>query len=83
MPGVTIGDGAIIATGAVVTKDVAPYAIVGGNPAALLRYRFDDATIARLLALRWWEWDAARVTRCVAQLCAGDLDALERQAGAA
>lgn len=78
MPGVTIGDGAIIATASVVTKDVPPYAIVGGNPAALIRYRFDDATIRRLLAIRWWDWDAAKVTRHVQALCAGDVEALER-----
>jgi virginiamycin A acetyltransferase len=80
MPGVTIGDGAIVATTAVVTKDVPPYAIVGGNPAAVVRYRFDESTIARLLALRWWDWPVERITRSVQALCAGDLAALERRA---
>ena len=78
MPGVTIGDGAIVATASVVTRDVPPYAIVGGNPAAVIRYRFDDAAIARLLALRWWDWDAAKLTRNVRAICASDVDALER-----
>ena len=77
MPGVRIGDGAIIATASVVTKDVPPYAIVGGNPASLLRYRFEERIIARLLAVRWWEWDAATVAKNVRALCSGDLDALE------
>jgi virginiamycin A acetyltransferase len=77
MPGIRIGDGAIVATASVVTKDVPPYAIVGGNPAGLLRYRFDEATIARLLALRWWDWDPARVARHVGALCGGDIAALE------
>ena len=79
-PGVTIGDGAIIGSGAFVTKDVPPYAIVGGNPAAVLRFRFDEPTIARLLALRWWEWPQAEITRHVRALCSNDLDALERAA---
>jgi virginiamycin A acetyltransferase len=77
MPGVTIGDGAIVATAAVVTKDVPPYAIVGGNPATPIRYRFDPPTIQRLLALRWWDWDPAKVARHVSALCAGDVAALE------
>lgn len=77
MPGVTIGNGAIIASLSVVTRDVPPYAIVGGNPATVLRYRYDEATIARLQALAWWDWDAAKVTRNVRALCAGDIDALE------
>lgn len=55
MDGVKIGDGAIVAAGAVVTKDVAPYAIVGGVPAKLIKYRFDEATIKDLLRLKWWE----------------------------
>ena len=78
MPGVTIGDGAIVATSAVVTKNVPPYAIVGGNPAAVLRYRFDEATIGRLLTLRWWDWEPERISRNVALICSANLEALEQ-----
>lgn len=77
MPGITIGDGAIVATRAVVTKDVPPYAIVGGNPATVLRYRFDEPTIARLLAVRWWDWDVAKITRNVRAICGSEVAALE------
>ncbi|WP_143034715.1 CatB-related O-acetyltransferase [Glycomyces sambucus] len=62
MPGVTIGDGAIIASGAVVTADVAPYTIVGGNPAKPIRKRFGDAEIEQLLAAAWWDWPVELVT---------------------
>lgn len=55
--GVTLGHGAIVGLGAVVVSDVPPYAIVGGNPAKVLRYRFDEATITALLELAWWEFD--------------------------
>lgn len=78
MPGVTIGNGAIIATASVVTRDVPPYAIVGGNPAALLRYRMEAGAVERLQRLAWWDWPAEKVTRNVRAICAGDLDALER-----
>jgi len=61
--GVTIGDGAIIGMGSVVTKDVPPYEIWAGNPAKCIRKRFDDETIARLLKLQWWNWDEAKLAK--------------------
>lgn len=68
LPGVTIGDGAIIGSYAVVTRDVAPYTIVGGNPAQLIRARFDPATTAHLLRVAWWDWPLEKITRHVALL---------------
>lgn len=62
-PGVTVGDGAVLAAHAVVTNNVPPYAIVGGNPARIIRYRFDDATIASLLQIKWWTWSDDEVER--------------------
>ena len=63
MSGVTIGDGAIIMPRAVVTKDVAPYEIVGGNPARHVRWRFDEQTRAALLRIRWWDWPEEKVRK--------------------
>ncbi len=78
MPGVTIGDGAIIGAGALVKKDVPPYSIVAGNPGKVVKKRFDDATIERLLNLAWWDWDIEKITRNVALICHADIDALEK-----
>lgn len=62
MPGVKIGDGAIIGSKSVVTKDVEPYSIVGGNPAKLIRKRFSEEKIAELLEMKWWDWPIDEIT---------------------
>lgn len=74
MPGVTIGDGAIIAANSTVTKDVPPYHIAGGNPARILRKRFDDELIALLLELKWWDWSQEKITANLDVLCSNDLE---------
>ncbi|AWM12745.1 chloramphenicol acetyltransferase [Flavobacterium sediminis] len=76
MAGVTIGDGAIIATNATVVKDVEPYAIVGGNPAQEIKKRFSEEKIARLLELKWWDWDIEKITKNVQHLTGDDINTL-------
>ena len=78
MTGVTIGDGAIIASRSLVTKDVEPYTVVGGNPARPIRKRFDDATIAALLEIRWWEWPAEKITQNLSAITGNDIEALKK-----
>jgi len=78
MPGVKIGNGAIIATKSVVTKDVPDYAIVGGNPAQIIRMRFDDVTITRLLKIAWWDWSAEKISEHIRLINSGDVEALEK-----
>lgn len=74
--GVRIGDGAIIGANAMVTKNVEPYSIVGGNPAKLIRKRFDDNTINKLLEIKWWDWDIDRITKNVKNLTDKELNKL-------
>jgi tetrahydrodipicolinate N-succinyltransferase len=87
LPGRSIGTGAVVAAGAIVTKDVAPYTIVAGNPARPLRRRFPQSIAERLMALRWWDWDHARLHGALddfrtlsveAFLDKHEIDALER-----
>lgn len=76
MQGVTIGDGAVIATRAVVTKDVPPYTIVGGCPAKPIRKKFDEATIRQMLVLRWWDWPEEKVKKNIEWIQSGNIERL-------
>ncbi|RFC64135.1 type B chloramphenicol O-acetyltransferase [Fulvimarina endophytica] len=78
MPGVKVGDGAVIGTRALVARDVEPYAIVGGNPARTIRKRFDEADIERLLELAWWNWSDDHLKGAMSLLTSGDISALHR-----
>jgi chloramphenicol O-acetyltransferase type B len=81
MSGVTIGDGAAVAADSCVTRDVPPYAIVGGNPALVLRRRFDDRTIEGLLAICWWDWSDERIAANMEELCSSDVEGFVRAHG--
>ena len=76
MAGVHIGDGAIIAARAVVTKDVPPYTIVGGTPAKEIRKRFDADAIQQLLMLKWWNWSTDKIRQCLPYIAEGKMNEL-------
>jgi len=78
MPGVKIGHGAIIGTRALVTRDVDPYAIVGGNPARTIRSRFDENSVNMLLEMQWWDWTDHQLKGAMQTLTNGDVEALYR-----
>ena len=76
MPGVQVGDGAIIAAKSVVVSDVPPYTIFGGNPAKCVRQRFDEDAIRALLEVAWWHWDIEKITRNLEKIVTADIEAL-------
>lgn len=79
MPGVTIGDGAIIAAYSIVTKDVLPYSVVGGNPAKFIKKRFHDELIEILLELKWWDFEAEKLADFLPLLCDPDLKKVQQR----
>ena len=78
--GVRLGQGAQVAAGAVEAQNVPPYAIVGGNPAKVLRIRFADDVVAALLAIAWWDWSAEKISRNLERIMAADIGALRAAA---
>ena len=73
LAGVCIGDGAVIGAGSVVTGNIEPYSIVAGNPAKLIRKRFDDETIHRLLQIKWWDWPIEKINENVDVICSNNI----------
>ena len=74
MSGITIGDGAVIANNSHVVKNVEPYSIVGGNPAKLIKYRFNEEQIKKLLEIKWWYWDDEKINDFTPLLCDDNID---------
>lgn len=81
LSGLRIGDGAVIGARAVITKDVAPYAIVGGNPAKLIRKRFTDSQIKQLLEIKWWNWPEVKVMENISIISCNDIDGFIKKHG--
>jgi len=81
LSGVTIGDGAAIGACSVVNRDIPPYAIVAGNPAQIIRYRFGEETIQKLLKIRWWDWSDEKVKENVHLICCDSIDAFVKKFG--
>jgi virginiamycin A acetyltransferase len=77
LPGVSIGDGAVVAAKAVVAHDVPPYAVAAGNPAKVVKMRFDKRTVDRLLSIAWWDWPVDKITRNLNAIRGADIGALE------
>ena len=83
MPGVTVGDEVIIASRALVSKNVPPYDVVGGNPARIIKPRFDEQAIAQLLEMQWWNWDESLIREAIPSICSDKIGgALSVLAGA-
>lgn len=78
MPGVKIGDGAIIAAQSVVTKNVAPYTVVGGNPAIVIKKRYSDKVIEDWLTIKWWDWDSKKISDNLEFIIGGHIDKLKK-----
>lgn len=78
MPGVKIGHGAIVASQSVVTKDVQPYAVVGGNPATIIKLRFEQTVIDELVAIAWWDWPIEKITQHLHAIAGADLSQLKQ-----
>lgn len=77
MSGVKVGDGAVIAANSVVTKNVEPYTIVGGNPAKVIRKRFEKEVIEKLLKIQWWNWDDSKINKNLKFLCSDNLNEID------
>jgi virginiamycin A acetyltransferase len=80
LPGARLGHGVIVGAGAVIGGNVPPYSIVAGNPGRVLRRRFDERSIDRILKVAWWDWPIERILAAEQAICGGDVDALERAA---
>ena len=74
MSGITIGDGSVIANNSHVVKNIEPYSLVGGNPAKLIKYRFSEQQIEKLLQIKWWYWDDAKINKFTPILCNNNID---------
>ena len=80
LSGVKIGDGAVVGCSSVITKDVPPYAVVAGNPAKLIKYRFNEDIVTRLLSIQWWKWDEKKVESALPFMLNSDISSFLKEA---